>query len=324
MNFLCLVLSSILAFNIVSTNIYDFFGINNSKPFILDMDYSSDVDDVLALRLANNLHKQGIIELKAIGLSTSDEKDLNIKAVDGLLDYDSIDNIPIGYSHQYIEDGSPYWDILAGYSDNDYISLDSVSLYRYIISRSKQPVTICTTGYLNNIADLVQSKPDLISPFTGKQLLERNNTIIYITGGEPNGWNNNLSFYSEAREATEYLIKNIDNLIFIQSDTGGAFASGEYLQLNHKEDPVSKSLWAFNGSPVGRWAWDPTAVWIAAYQDYEYCNVSIDKIDIAYNKDTGYNLFVFDEDGRHYRICRSHDNIEFYKTIIDGLVIKNK
>ena len=320
MNILCFLMSSLLILN--SFNIYDFFGINSTKPFILDMDYSTDVDDILALRVANNLHKQGIIELKAIGLSTSDEEDLNIKAVDGLLDYDNIDNIPIGYSHQYIEDSSPYWDILSEYSDNEYLSLDSVTLYRYIISRSKQPVTICTTGYLNNIADLVQSGPDLISPFTGKQLLERNNTIIYITGGEPNGWSNNLSFYPESREATEYLIKNIDNLIFIQSDTGGAFSSGENLQLNYKEDPVSKSLWDFNGSPVGRWAWDPTAVWIAAYQDYEYCNVSIDRIDIVYDKETGYDMFVFDEDGRHSRICRSHDNIEFYKNIIDNLIIK--
>ena len=299
-----------------------YIGTEHTRPFILDMDYSSDVDDVLALRVANNLHKQGIIELKAIGLSTSDEEELNIKALDGLLDYDGIENIPIGYSHQYIEDSSPYWEILSEYSDNKYKSFDSVSLYRYIISRSKQQVTICTTGYLNNIADLVQSKPDLISPFTGKQLLERNTTIIYITGGEPNGWSNNLSFYPEARKATDYLIKNIDNLIFIQSDTGGAFSSGENLQLNYKEDPVSKSLWVFNGLPIGRWAWDPTAVWIATYQDYEYCNVSIDRIDVVYDKETGYDMFVFDEDGRHYRICRSHDNIEFYKNIIDNLIIK--
>lgn len=295
--------------------------VNSSpKPFILDMDFSTDVDDVMALRLANNLHKQGIIEIKAIGLSTSDEDLQNLKAVNGLLNYDGIYNIPLGYSHQYIEDSSPYWDVLDDYYDT-YFCYDSVSLYRYIISRSKKPVTICTTGFLNNIADLVKSEPDFISLLSGKELLEKNGTKIFITGGEPNGWSNNLSFYPEAREATDYLIHNIEGLYFIQSNTGGAYSCGTNLQTDYKEDPVAKSLWAFNGCDVGRWAWDPTAVWIASLQDFDLCNMNIESIDVIYDKETGINQFIIDEDGFHYRIYRRHDNLDYYKNIIDQLIL---
>lgn len=293
-------------------------------PFILDMDFSSDVDDVCALRLANNLHKSGVIELKAIMLSTSDINNMNLKAVNGLLNYDGIKNIQIGYSHQFIQDNSPYWNILTEYFDQDnYFISDSVYLYRYIIVNSDKPVTICTTGYLNNIADLLQSPPDFISPLSGKELLKENNTKIYITGGEPDGWSNNLSFYEESREATDYIINNIEGLHFIQSDTGGAYVCGDNLQINekYKDDPVTKSLWAFNGCPCGRFAWDPTAVWIASIQDYKYCNMNIESINVEYNKESGYNKFIITENGIHYRIYRQHTNFDFYKNIINNLII---
>ena len=64
-------------------------------PFILDMDFSTDVDDVMALRVANNLHKQGIIELKAVGLCTSDKQFRNTRMITSIL-------------------WSQYWKILTG------------------------------------------------------------------------------------------------------------------------------------------------------------------------------------------------------------------
>lgn len=314
----------ILLFNNEYTNDKINYQSKKPIPFILDMDFSTDVDDVCALRLANNLHKQGIINLKAVGLCTSDINNQNLKAVNGLLSYDGITGIQIGFSHQFIQDSSPYWDVLDDYYNPDnYYCSDAVYLYRYIIANSKEPVTICTTGFLNNIADLVKSQPDFISPLTGKELLKENKTKIFITGGEPNAWSNNLSFYPQSREATKYLINNLENLYFIQSDTGGAYVCGDNLQTDerYKEDPVAKCLWAFNGCPCGRFAWDPTAVWIAAIQDFDYCNMNIESIDMIYDEETGINQFITNKNGIHNRIYRRHNNLDFYKEIINNLIL---
>ena len=49
--------------------------------------------------------------------------------------------------------------------------------------------------------------------------------------------------------------------------------------------------------------------------------MTIDRIDALYDSETGVDTFILDEDGRHSRICRSHDDIDFYKSKIDELII---
>lgn len=291
------------------------------KPLILDMDFCTDVDDACALRVAATLHKMGKIDLKAVCLCVTGGN--NLEAANGLLEHDGVHNIPIGRSSQDIPDTSPYWGILSQYSSNLQV-IDSVKLYRYIISTSPTPVTIVTTGYVTNLADFMKSQPDEISPKTGLDLVRENVAEIYIQGGGyPEGLDNNFFYEEEARAALDSILQICAKpLYFIQANTGGPATCGAVLQQNaeYKNDPVTKALYAF-GTSNGRAAWDPMAVWIASSNDLAECGVAAARTDIEFNKYTGANKFVDSPTGAHYRVYRTSDNLKWYSNRLDELVI---
>lgn len=78
----------------------------DKNPFIVDLDFSTDVDDVCAVRVADILDKQDVIDLKAMMLCVNGEN--IVDEMDGLLDYDEMSEVKIGTSSLNIEDTSPY------------------------------------------------------------------------------------------------------------------------------------------------------------------------------------------------------------------------
>ena len=165
----------------------------DEKPFIVDLDFCSDVDDACAVRVATTLDKMGVVDLKAMMLCTTGEN--NIDALNGLLNYDGYSYLRIGLSALDIPETSPYWNTLAKYRAPKISTTPSVKLYRQILVDCKNPVTIVTTGYLTNIAELMKSKPDEISDKSGIELINENVKALYITGGSyPDGYDNNLFF----------------------------------------------------------------------------------------------------------------------------------
>lgn len=287
----------------------------NQKAFILDMDFCTDVDDVCALRVAQTLDRQEVIDLKAVTLTTNAENNENITAVDGMLAYYEMD-VPIGKPTVYIPDTSPYWNVLSEYSDKDFEEYDSVKLWRRIISENEK-TTIVTTGYLTNLSEFCKSGPDEYSDETGMELLEK--TDIYIVGGSvPTGKDNNFSFTKEAREATSWIVNNVDYpLIIITNNIGGTFKCGGKIQSMYQDDPVSKSLSAF-GTSDGRAAWDPTGVYVAAFgvneEEFKKIKTSMDF------KEDGTNTFDDGENGKYIRIEKIMPD-EYYSERIEELTL---
>lgn len=277
------------------------------KPMILDMDFCTDVDDACALRMAINMHRQNLIELEAVTLCTNDEENRNIKAVDGLMDYVGV-SAPIGQGPIYVHDTSPYWDILAEYSDGDYALYDSVKLWRRIISENDLTY-IVTTGYLNNLQKFCESGPDEYSNLNGMELL--NKTKIYIVGGSyPTGRDNNFSYEPSSIEASEYVTTNIKNrIVWITNDVGGPILCGGNCQEIYPDDPLSRSLFAF-GTSNGRAAWDPSGVYIAVFgensEGFKATPINISIIN-------GETNITDDENGIHLRVTRTSDDYEWYK-----------
>lgn len=296
------------------------------KPVILDMDFGSDVDDACALRLAGTMHLKGNIELKAVTSSVLGEGDLNLSAINGLLESQKLNGIPIGKSTVPIYDISPYWETLSNYSTTSFDVYDSVKLWRKIISESDRPVDICTTGYLGNLAEFCKSQPDEISDKTGLELLYNNVGNVYITGGTwTTGFDNNFWFYKEARDAFSWIVENVDKqLIFITNDVGGPILCGGDAIQSNPEDPLSKALLAW-GANNGRAAWDPMAMYICAIGNSEYqLNQSaliITRMDIQFNRETGENLFIENEQGKHMRVYRASEHKEYYRQILDELCV---
>jgi hypothetical protein len=291
-----------------------------SNPYIIDLDFCTDVDDACAVRMATSLDKLGVIDLKAMMLSTTGEN--NITALHGILTYDGYENIPIGSSALTIPDTSPYWSDLSAYSSANMTVENAVTLYREVLATSTDKVTIVTTGYVTNVSELLNSQPDGISDLTGAELVKEKVKAIYIVGGAyPDGFDNNFFAAPEAIPA----IKNVVNtceapIYFITSNVGGPVKCGAILQQEAcSGDPVSVALYDF-GTTDGRAAWDPFGVWVSAFSNEE-TNTYIQKTDIVINDD-GSNYFVDSEDGKFYRIGRTSEDLNWYKDQLDSYMVK--
>lgn len=295
---------------------------HDTNPFIVDLDFCSDVDDAVAVRITTTLDKMGKIDLKAMMLCTTGEN--NIEALNGLLTYDGYGQINIGTSAISLSEESPYWDTLAQYKSEQINTENSVKLYRQILNDCANPVTIVTTGYLTNIAELLKSGPDDISDKNGKELVNSKVKALYITGGAyPEGYDNNFYFRKEAIDAAIYVNNNCDiPVYYISSNNGAPFKCGGLLQAIDIErvDPLSQALDAF-GTLDGRAAWDPLSIYVAA-SSLEESRVVAEKVNLEIDTETGFNKFITDiENGKHFRINRVDDNIIWYKTILDSLTV---
>lgn len=294
------------------------------EPYILDIDMSTDVDDVCAVRIATQLSHDKEIDLKAVMYCVSSKDDLNIKALRGLLVYDDCKNVKIGRSSLYIEDISPYWDVLAEYSDGNNESEDAVKLYRKILASSKKKVNIVTTGYLTNIELLLKSEPDEISNLSGMELVKRKCKQLYITGGaQPEGFDNNFFFRQSAIDAIKYVNDNFPMpIIYFPSNVGGKLICGNEIQQIdiNREDVVTKALDEF-GTTNGRAAWDPFAMWAASYKLKPSTELGLKKIDMIIHDD-GSNLIVDNIEGRHFAVFLLSDDLEKYNKKLDDIVTK--
>lgn len=248
----------------LSLNLIDFGtgSYNNvaQNPIILDMDFCTDVDDAVAVRMATTLDDMNVCTLMAVGLCTtaSDGSDRNVRAASGILNYDNHGDVPVGTAHIAEPDTSPYWDVCSSYASDNIKSKDSVELYKDVLRSCYNKVTIVTTGYLTNIKCLLED-PE------GYSLVRDNCQRIVVTGGTfPSGRDNNFSYTANAAMAAKYVEENCPvQIVYVPNDVGGKFTAGGLIQKLSPDDILSRALSAF-GTQDGRAAWDPTAVFIAA------------------------------------------------------------
>lgn len=262
----------------LSLNLIDFgtgsYSNMAQNPLILDMDFCTDVDDAVAVRMATTLDDMDVCTLVGVGLCTTDKtgQDMNLKAVHGLLTHDGHEDVPIGKAHVEEPDESPYWDVCASYSTTEFSVKDSVDLYKEILRSSYNKVTIVTTGYLTNIQYLLQDSE-------GYSLVRDNCERIVVTGGTfPSGRDNNFSYTAKAATAVKYVEEHCPvQIVYVPNDVGGKFTAGGLIQELSPSDLLAKSLSAF-GTQDGRAAWDPTAVFIAAVPEdvsnFEYIPIT--------------------------------------------------
>lgn len=293
------------------------------KPVILDMDYCTDVDDACALRLAEVMHQNGEIDLKAVSLCVLGEN--NIASVHGMLCAQGLGGIPIGRSALEIWDVSPYWNVTAAYSDGNINIDESVRLWRKVISQSERKVDIVTTGYLTNLSEFCKSQPDDISTRSGLELLDNVGNIYIVGGAWEEGLCNNFFFEQAARESLDWLLKNVDKkMFFISSDCGGPVICGGRVIQNNRDDILSKALLEW-GTDYGRAAWDPMGVYICAVGDSEALlnnsALGVMPVDLEFDVTTGVNKFTQNPSGKHYRVYRLSDDLNYYSELLDSYCI---
>ncbi len=167
---------------------------SSPTPVIFDTDMGPDYDDAGAIALLHAFADSNKIKILATMASTKYE---GVAAVLSVFNtYFKRPNLPVGIpTENAVTDRDwQHWTdtLIANYPhqiNKNSEAQDAVQLYRKLLA--KQPdnsVTIITVGFLTNIANLLQSKPDAYSSLSGIDLIKKKvRKLVSMAGKFPEG-----------------------------------------------------------------------------------------------------------------------------------------
>lgn len=240
---------------------------------IFDSDMGPDYDDVGAITLLHAFADRGEAEILATVASTKYEGVASV--FDVLNTYFSRPDVPVGIPKgeaSELKDFQHWTDtLLSRYPHNlksNQQAEDAVKLYRRVLAaQPDKSVTIITVGFLTNIANLLKSSPDDISPLTGLELVKlKVKRMVSMAGGFPSFHEFNIKV--DAASA-KYAFENFPcEIIYSGFEIGNQIKTG--LPLIHNDsitDSPVKDVYRIgirmaDEDKGGRRSWDQTAVLI--------------------------------------------------------------
>lgn len=172
-------------------------GENAPQKIIFETDMGNDVDDALALDMLMKYVEDGRIEL--LGISSNKRDRGSVEYLDQLTTWYGHPEIPIGY----VVDGVPCQDavnyalevvemtdstgapLFARSHVTDNFVKPSVQMYRELLAaQPDSSVTVVSVGFSTNLAQLLDSKPDDISPLSGRDLVASKVSRLVTMAGE--------------------------------------------------------------------------------------------------------------------------------------------
>jgi len=308
---------------------------------IFDTDIGGDCDDAGTLAMLHGLCDRGEAELLAV--THCGASPYVAGCIDAINRYHGR-AVPVGINYdcwgtgrgvyaaslcEEFPNGYPAESVIA-----DKIVPDTLTVLRQILAAAEDnSITLVVTGALNSMAKLITSGPDVVSPLTGKELVQKKLSRTVVMGGRFfESWP--MVIYESGtighHEMTwEYNIIGSGNNARIACDewTGElVFASyelGTYIKTMvgypskvPAEDPVGRA-YDLHNQGTGRCSWDQTAMLEAVrpgvYWNYhEYGRVTVDDEYVTHwNREEG---------GKHTYMLPKVDYEEIRK-IMDDLIL---
>lgn len=282
-------------------------------PLIFDTDLGNDCDDVLAMGMVHSLQSRGECELLAVTITKDNE--LAAPFADVVNTFYGRGDIPIGVCRSGVTSDPGKYNVLAEQSESYPHDLksgkdapDAVAvLRRALASQDDGSVVIAQVGFSTNLANLLGSEPDDISPLSGLELVSKKARLLSIMAG------------AFTRDHKEYNVTNdIASAKTLCRDwptpiVWSGFEIGESLAYPHESilqdynyvsnHPLAEAYILYNPPPHDRPTWDLTSVLYAVRPERGYFDVSPrGRVSVA---DDGQTTFVDDVDGRdRYLIVR--------------------
>ncbi|MDF9827628.1 inosine-uridine nucleoside N-ribohydrolase [Ereboglobus sp. PH5-10] len=311
--------SSLLLANLASALDYS---VEPGKPvkIIFDTDMGNDVDDALALAMLHSLQNRGESELLAVTLTypTPDAGQF-VAAVNTFY---GRPNIPIGVTPDapVAVPESKYLKV-AAYKDskgkllypakfNAAKAPKSVDLIRRVLaSAGDREIVMVQVGFSTNLARLLESGPDAISPLSGKELVRQKVKILSIMAGQfPQDTRNKKKPEFNVRwdvPAARKLVAGWPTpIVWSGFEIGKAVLYPAWSIDNDyryvKNHPVQQAYQAYNPTPHERPCWDLTSVAYAVWpgKDRGYFTLS-PAGNVEFGPD-GHTKFVADKNGNNY------------------------
>ncbi len=288
-------------------------------PLIFDTDIGNDVDDVLALGMIHALQSRGECELLAVTITKDHE--LAAAFTDVVNTFYGRGNVPIGVCRSGITASAGKFNPLAEAKDDGKYRYDhdlisgkdapaAVTVLRQALASAEDgSVAIAQVGFSTNLANLLDSKPDDISPLSGVELVKKKAKLLSIMAGAFT----KIPGKDGPYDHKEYnIVKDIPAAKKIASDwptpiVWSGFEIGIAVPYPHESieqdyryvehHPLAEAYIAYNPPPHDRPTWDLTSVLYAVRPDRGYFSLSPQgKVTVA---DDGLTTFSEDDNGPH-------------------------
>ncbi len=283
---------------------------------ILDTDICSDCDDVLALAMIHALQTRGDCQLLAVTISAEDDQ--TGPFVDAMNHFYGRGSIPIGVVRPgTVQPGSKFVQLAQARKGDalayphDLMSSDDAPeavavLRQTLAAQPDHSVVVAVVGFSTNLARLLASPPDEISPLSGKELVERKVTLLSAMAGafEPINGNARYCEYNVHRDvpACQQVVSEWPTPIVFSGFEIGIALPYPHESIEQDYDyvdrhPVAEAYIARNPPPHDRPTWDLTSVLYAVQPDRGYFDLSVPGTVTV--EDDGFTRFEPTANGRH-------------------------
>jgi len=289
--------------------------ISKPIPLIFDTDIGNDCDDVLTLGVIHALQSRGECALLAVTITKDNE--LAAPFTDAVNTFYGRGDIPIGVCRSGVTSEPGKYNVLAKDVKNYPHDLtsglevpDAVSVLRKTLaSQADGSVVIAQVGFSTNLANLLNSEPDEISPLSGIELVKKKVRLLSVMAGaftQIAGDKGNLYDHKEYN-----VVKDIPSAKTLCADwptpiVWSGFEIGISLPYPHESilsdygyvphHPLSAAYTLYSPPPHDRPTWDLTSVLYAIRPDHGYFDRSpAGNVRVA---DDGLTTFEESESGR--------------------------
>jgi hypothetical protein len=278
---------------------------------IFDTDICGDCDDVLALGMIHALETRGACRLLAVTVTVDNEK--APRFVDAVNTFYGRGEVPIGVVGKggVVENGK--YLVLANQKDDGRhryphdlaAAPPAVTVLRKALAaRPDQSVVIAQVGFSTNLAQLLDSPADAISPLSGVELVKAKVRFLSLMAGSfrPEDGKKHLEYnvVKDVPSCAKLAEKWPTEMVFSGFEIGlalpypSASIVRDYGYVAHH--PLAEAYIIYNPPPHNRPTWDLTSVLYAIQPDRGYFDLS-EPGDVAVEKD-GFTKFAASPKGR--------------------------
>ncbi|HLN54971.1 MAG TPA: nucleoside hydrolase [Bacteroidales bacterium] len=294
---------------------------------IFDTDLGPDYDDVGALAFLHAMADSGKAEILAT--VSSNKHELVVPSIEVINTYFGRPDLPLGApkSNGPGMGSGQHWadSIVAKYPHrlkSTSEAEDAVAVYRRILNgQPDQSVTIVTVGFLTNLANLLESKPDSYSNLSGEELVAKKvRRLVSMAGSFPSGKEFNI--YIDSTASRKVFGQWPGEVIFTGFEIGSKIFTGLHLvnsdiQNSPVKDVFRISIPMSEEDKNGRMSWDETAVLIGVYGTEGFFETRRGKIIV---NDDGSNTWNDDPAGKHLYVVQKMPREEMSRFIEDRMM----
>jgi purine nucleosidase len=308
----------------------------DAVPLIYDTDIGNDCDDVLALGMIHALESRG--ECKLLAVTITKDHELAAPFVDAVNWFYGRKDIPIGVCRgSGVTPDAGKFNLLARQMDNGQLRYphrlksgddapDAVTVLRKaLVASADGSVVIAQVGFSTNLANLLASGGDDISPLGGVDLVRQKVKLLSIMAGAFQKVPNNRGELYEHREYN--VVQDIPSAKKLAADwpteiVWSGFEIGLALPYPHQSilqdygyvphHPLKEAYILYNPPPHNRPTWDLTSVLYAVRPAHDYFGLSeAGRVAIAddglttWNKEEGRDRYLILRDGDHARVLEA-------------------